>query len=621
MIETYRRILRYVRPYWKHLSVSVVCTVLFSLFSGVSIYLVIPLLDTLFYQQGAAEVVQSVPGPQLPGWFDSLKETVSQSFNAFVFVGSQLDALLRICVIVLAAFFLKNLFGFVQAYALAYVEQGVIRDVRNSLFRHIHDLSLDFFTHERSGNLISRVTNDVGVIQQSISASFLNLLREPLLVVVYLGIAFSISWKLTLISFLVLPLVLQITSRLGIRLHKESGSLQAKMADITSVLQETIFGVKVVKAFGMEGFENRKFSNETRKYFNHILKITRIRNMGPPVTEFLGVIAAVAIIWYGGRQVLVDHSLKASEFLGFLFAILQTMRPLKELTSVSNRLQESAAAGSRIFEVLDTQPNVKEKAGAVGLKEIRSKIEFRDVTFAYPEGPGQIQTNGGSVLKNVSLSINEGEILAVVGPSGGGKTTLVDLLARFYDPLEGEILIDGVDIRNYTVKSLRANIGIVTQETILFNDSVKNNIAYGIDQCPLEKVVKAAKAANAHEFILALPKGYDTPIGDRGVLLSGGQRQRLSIARAILKNPPVMIFDEATSSLDSESELLVQQAIERLMERRTCFVIAHRLSTIRNADRIVVLDRGRIVQMGKHRELLRNQQGMYHKLYELQFTV
>ncbi|MEE9225640.1 MAG: ABC transporter ATP-binding protein [Bacteroidota bacterium] len=621
MIQIYRRILRFVRPYWRHLIISVVCTVFFSLFSGLSIYLIIPLLDTLFNQTASAELVEAAPGPQLPGWFESLKESVSDSFNSFVFGGDQLDALLRICLIVLTAFFLKNLFGFIQAYALAFVEQGVIRDIRNALFRHIHDLSLGFFTHERAGNLISRVTNDVNVIQYSISASFLNLLREPLLVLVFLGIALSISWQLTLISILILPLALQVTSRIGIRIHKESSNIQSKMADITSVLQETITGVKVVKAFGMEKFENRKFTNETKKYFNHVLKITRIRNLGPPVTESLGVLAAVVIIWYGGQQVLIDQTLKASEFLAFLFAILQTMHPLKELSSVSNRLQESAAAGKRVFEILDTKPNIREKPGAVELKDVREKIEFRNVTFAYEETPGAARSDGRAVLKNISFIVKNGEVLAVVGPSGGGKTTLVDLLARFYDPVQGEILIDGVDSRNFTIKSLRAKIGIVTQETILFNDTVRKNIAYGLDDCPFEKIVKAAKAANAHDFILELPNGYDTGIGERGIMLSGGQRQRVAIARAILKNPPIMIFDEATSALDSESEVLVQEAIEHLMERRTCFVIAHRLSTIRNADRIVVLDRGEIVQAGKHQELLRNKAGMYHKLYELQFNV
>lgn len=620
MIQIYLRILQFVRPYWRHLSVSIVCTVFFSLFSGISIYLVIPLLDTLFDQNAPVEVTETAPGPQLPGWIENLTEAVSDSFNSFVFAGDQLDALLRICLIVLAAFFLKNIFGFIQAYSLAYVEQGVMRDMRNALFRHIHNLSLGFFTHERVGNLISRVTNDVNVIQHSISASFLNLLREPLLVVVFLGIAVSISWKLTLISILILPLALQVTARIGIRIHKESSNIQSKMADITSALQETITGVKIVKAFGMEKFEDWKFAKQTKKYFEYVLKITRIRNMGPPLTEFLGVLAAVVIIWYGGKQVLVDHSLRASEFLGFLFAILQTMHPLKELSSVSNRLHESAAAGSRIFDILDTQPNIREKPGAVELEELRKKIEFRNVTFEYEKTRDAAQSDGRAVLKNLSLVVKKGEVLAVVGPSGGGKTTLVDLLARFYDPVEGKILIDGVDSRDFTIKSLRSKIGIVTQETVLFNDTVQNNIAYGLVDCPFESIVRASKAACAHEFIIALPRGYDTMIGERGIMLSGGQRQRLSIARAILKNPPIMIFDEATSALDSESEVLVQEAIEHLMQRRTCFVIAHRLSTIRNADRIIVLDGGEIVQTGTHKDLLKKKKGVYHRLYELQFN-
>ncbi|NWF90660.1 MAG: ATP-binding cassette domain-containing protein, partial [Ignavibacteriaceae bacterium] len=378
------------------------------------------------------------------------------------------------------------------------------------------------------------------------------------------------------------------------------------------ILQETISGVKIVKAFSMEDYENRKFLHETKNYFRLILKIVRVRNLSSPLTEFLSVIIGVFIIYYGGVLVLKEGTLKASEFLGFLFAIFQLMPPIKELSSVNNRIQESSAAGDRIFEILDTLPNISDHKTSVSIDTFQHAIEFRDVNFKYEDSEEL-------VLNNISFRVNKGEIIALVGPSGGGKSTLVDLIPRFYDPDSGEILIDNKNIRNVKIQSLRKLMGIVTQETFLFNESVKNNIAYGLDDYPLEKIIEAAKAANAHNFITEMPEGYDTIIGERGVKLSGGQRQRLSIARAILKNPDIMIFDEATSSLDNESEILVQEAIERMMVNRTTFVIAHRLSTIRNASRILVLDRGKIVQLGKHEDLIKDEKGLYFKFYEMQF--
>ena len=533
----------------------------------------------------------------------------------YVFSGTHSEALVKICLIIVLAFFLKNVFGYFQSYFMAYAEQGLVKDIRNAVYRHLHTLSLGYFTNERTGNLISRITNDVAVINTGISATFLNLVREPLLIIVFLGIAFSLSWRLTLLSLVVLPFALYFIGKLGLRIHKESWTTQERMADMTSVLQETITGIKVVKAFGMEEFENKKFQKETWRYFKSLLKIVRIRNLASPITEFLSVIVGVVIIWYGGMQVLELGTMRASEFLTFLIAIFQIMPPVKELTSVNNRIQESTAAAKRVFEVLDIEPEIKEVENAIELKEFKDKIVFEDVWFSYNG-----QSDGDFVLKNINLVVKRGEILAIVGPSGAGKSTLVDLIPRFYDPTRGRILIDGIDLKLLKIKSLRDKIGIVTQETILFNDTVKNNIAYGLDDCPMEKIIEAAIAANAHEFIMQLPQGYDTLIGERGTKLSGGQRQRISIARALLKNPPILILDEATSNLDTESEILVQEAIERLMKNRTVFVIAHRLSTIRNADRIIVLENGRIVQEGRHDELIK-QDGLYRKLYEMQFNL
>ncbi|MDR3625369.1 MAG: ABC transporter ATP-binding protein [Ignavibacteriaceae bacterium] len=620
-MKTYLRILNFVKPYWKHLSISIVCTIMFAVFNGLSIYLTIPLLETLF-QEGQTQSVQTkvqiTQSPVanttsvLPDWITKFGQNLSNSFNNFVLQGDKLDSLLRVCFLVVAAFLLKNIFGYLQAYFLSYVEEGSMKDLRNAAYKHLHQLPMSYFKQERVGNLISRITNDVNVVQSSISAGFLNLIREPLTIIVFIGIAVSISWKLTLLAFIVLPFSMLIIAGIGLKLRKHSTAIQAKMADITSILQETISGVKIVKAFGMEGYENNKFKRETYSYFRMMLRIVRIRNSSSPITEFLSVIVGAVIIYYGGVLVLQSHTLKAAEFMGFLLAIFQTMPPIKELSTVNNRIQESSAAGDRIFEILDTEPAIKDIDNAGELKTFTNALAFKHLSFHYDDSDDLI-------LDDINFEVRKGEIVALVGPSGGGKSTLVDLIPRFYDPTGGQILVDGIDTKKVKVQDLRALMGIVTQETILFNESIKNNIAYGLDNYPVDKIIEAAKTANAHNFIMELPDGYETVIGERGLKISGGQRQRISIARAILKNPQLMIFDEATSALDNESELLVQEAIERMMINRTSIVIAHRLSTIRNATRIIVLDKGKIIQTGTHEELIRDENGLYNKFYEMQF--
>lgn len=610
--RTYLRVVRYAKPYWKHISLSIFCTVLYSLLSGVSIYLFIPLLDILFHTD-AVDLVRSRSTLAVPFGLSTVLGGFKEAFLNFMFNGTQMDALFRICSIVVAAFLLKNFFGYMQSYLMNFAEEGVIKDLRNALYRHLHDLPLAYFTNERTGELISRMTNDVAILNGGISALFVTLIREPLLITVFLGLALALSWKLTVIAIVVFPFSLSVISWIGIRLHRERGVSQERLADITSVLQETISGVKVVKAFGMEDFENAKFNGYTRMYFASLIRITRIRDLASPMTEILSIAAGSVIIWYGGRQILIEHTLNASAFLSFLFIIFQVMPPVKELTNVNNRIQEASAAGERIFEILDRRPSIGNASDAVQLETFTDGIEFKNVSFSY---------NGEDpVLSGINLAIRKGEVVAIVGPSGTGKTTLVDLLPRFYDPTAGGIAIDGIDLRNIDLRSLRAKIGIVTQETILFNDTVRNNIAYGLEGCPLEDVIRAAKTANSHDFIMAMPQQYESVIGERGVKLSGGERQRLSLARAILKNPPILILDEATSALDTESEILVQDAIDRLMSGRTSIVIAHRLSTVQHADRIIVLDGGRVVEMGTHGELIANPSGLYRKLYDLQFRV
>jgi len=612
------RILRYLRPYWRRLALSIVCTVFYSVFSGASIYLSIPLVETLF-DQSSSQVQTPPRNSVVPNEIVGGKQQLENLIKSLIFTGSKTESLFKICVVILIVFLLKNLFGYVQSYLMAYVEQGLMMDIRNELYRHLHNLSLSYFTNERTGNLISRITNDVNVVNGGVSASFVTLIREPLLVIVFLGIAFTLSWQLTLLSFVVFPFSLSIISSIGRRLYRESGVMQEKMADITSVLQETISNVKVVKAFAMEDFEDKKFQKETKSYFRTMLTMTRVRNLATPVTEFLSIVAGVAIIWYGGKQVLVTGEMKAAEFLGFLFAIFQVMPPIKELSNVTNRLQEFAAAGRRIFEILDTKPAIQNLPDAIALSPLKKGIEFKNVSFFYSNNDDD-KSPKTEILSSINLRIKKGEVVAIVGPSGSGKTTLVDLIARFYDPVEGMITFDNIDIRQFILQSLRGQIGIVTQETILFNDTVRNNIAYGLTDFPDKKIREAARAANALSFIEAMPEGFESIIGDRGTKLSGGQRQRISIARALLKNPPIMILDEATSALDSESEVLVQEAIERLMQNRTSLVIAHRLSTIRNADRIIVLEKGKIVQEGRHVELLKQKNGLYKRLCDLQFN-
>ncbi|HTR99728.1 MAG TPA: ABC transporter ATP-binding protein, partial [Bacteroidota bacterium] len=602
--------LRYIRPYRLALVLSVVCSILFSLFSGMSIYLIMPLLQMLFTGGAAVAPAATSGGTIMPDWLLRAKEAAGEAFRHLVFRPQPADSLLVICLIIVSSFFLKNLFAYFQSNLMIYVEQGLTRDLRNALYRHIHELPLAYFTNERTGNLISRIMNDIPVINTGISATFQTMVREPLLLIVYLTICLVLSWKLTLIAFVVFPAVLLVIALVGRRVHRESGLAQERIADLTSTLHETISGVKVVKAFSMEEFENRKFARESHGYFRTILHVTNVRNLASPMTEFLSAAAGGVIIWYGGLQVL-GHVMDSSEFILFLFAMFQLMPPVKELSNVNNRIQEASAAGDRVFEVLDTEPNIRDAADAVALPSFERELRFDNVSFRYGEGD--------TVLDGISLTIRKGEVVAVVGPSGAGKSTLIDLVPRFYDPTAGRILIDGVDLRRVRLRSLREKIGIVTQETILFNDTVRNNIAYGLDDCPLATIVEAAKAANAHAFISEMPSGYDSVIGERGVKLSGGERQRLALARAILKNPPVLILDEATSALDTESEILVQEAIERLMAGRTSIVIAHRLSTIQHADRIVVIEGGKVVEAGKHSELIGKTRGLYRKLYQLQF--
>ncbi len=613
-MRIYRRVLKYVLRYWKELVASCLCMLLFVVFSSMSVGLVMPFVNLLFGTQeqaaapstavvSAAPVAKSVPNlrQQLEAWLQGLFARYCRT-----------QALTLLCAVMLIGFFLKNLFRFGQTYFMAPVEQGVIRDLRNELYRHFQRLSLDFFHGERAGQLISRVTYDVTVINASITAAINSIFRDPLMILIYLGIMVIISWKLTLLALLVFPGAGYFIAQFGNKLKRDSLRQQERIADLTSIIQEAIYGARVIKAFAQEQYEIQRFERENQRFFDTVVRMTRIRKLGPCVTEYIGVVVGVLVLYVGGMEVLQEHhSLSPGGFVLFLGALFSTMEPLKLLGQVHNALKEGVVAAQRVFSILDTPPHVADRPGAIALADFQKEIVYDHVSFRY--------NHDAEVLTDVCLRIKRGEVVAIVGPSGGGKSTLVDLLVRFYDPTAGRILIDGHDLRDVTIESLRRLLGIVTQETILFNDTVRNNIAYGMDGVAMERVIAAARAAHAHDFIMEMPQGYDTVIGDRGVKVSGGERQRLAIARAILRDPPILIFDEATSALDTESEMLVQQAINNLLEGRTSLVIAHRLSTVRHANRIIVLDQGKVVQEGTHEQLMRSG-GLYRRLYEMQFS-
>lgn len=650
----YLRLLSFVKPYWRRLLAALVCMTVFAVLSGVSLGMILPFVNVLFEEHavvgatpeaaqieatarrgaaasgpdesigaaasdGASRVAPAedalspilAPGdPSIADSVDSLKDDVRARLLGLFVSDSTAGALGRICIAILAVFLVKGVFGYLQSFLMITIEQSVIRDIRDALFSRVSLLSLSFFHGERTGQLISRITNDVTLVRRALVASLANIFRESLLTLLYLAVAIWISWKMALITFAVLPPIVFVMARIGRRLRKRSARIQEKMADITSTLEESIAGIRVVKAFGMEDYERQRFFEHTKKYFRTYVRMELLGALAGPLIEFLGVIGVVVILWYGGRQVLVTGAVSPDWFIIFLAATLSTMQPLRKLSKANNELQVGMAAAGRIFAILDERPAVASKPGAPSIESFEDRIRYEGVGFRY--GAGE------DVLKHIDLEVSKGDVVAVVGPSGAGKSTLLDLLPRFYDPTAGRITLDGVDIRDLALSSLRGLLGIVTQETILFNDTVRNNIAYGLAGAGREEVEAAARAASAHGFIEAMSEGYDTVIGERGVKLSGGERQRIAIARAILKNPPILVFDEATSSLDTEAERLVQDAIEHLLKGRTVLVIAHRLSTVSNADRIIVVDGGEIVETGTHQELM-DRGGLYRHLYDMQF--
>jgi len=595
------------------------------------VWMLMPTLETLFATeqltapsgtpeeaQLEAPAVPAQPGggltlPTVTG-IENLKSSLKNATRRLIAGPTSRSTLVNLCIMYLLIVLLKNMFGYVQRYLMSVAEHGLIKDLRVDLFEHMSLLSLGYFHKSRTGVLLARVTSDVTLVNSAAAAALVELIKHPLAVLVFLLMAVVISPWLTLVSLLVLPISWFVINKLGRSLFRRTGRLQAEMGNLTAILSETLGGIRVVKAFNMEAFETKKFTAAARAYFQRALRLARVSKLAAPSSEVLAATAGVGILYIGGMQVLMGSSpLSADEFVTFLLILFSMFSPLREVTKAYAQLQQGLAAADRVFEIIDTPPKITDLPGARPVEGFRERISYENVSFEYD--PGLL------VLEEIDLLLERGEVVALVGPSGAGKSTLADLLPRFYDPTGGAVLMDGTDLRELTVGSLRRLIGVVTQETILFNDNAARNIAYGQDAYDMEAVQKAADAANAHDFILEFPQGYETMLGDRGVRLSGGQRQRLAIARAIMKNPPILILDEATSSLDTESEMLVQEALERLMMDRTTLVIAHRLSTVQRADRIVVLDGGHIVQEGTHEALMQQAEGLYRRLYTLQFQM
>jgi len=602
-----KKVLQFAKPYKRYAILNIISNVFYALFSTLSFLAFIPMLQVLF-QVNKPITTQ----PVWNGEWRSLKDFAEQYANFFlnqrIEEYGQISALITICIVIIILFFVKNLFNYLAMYFIATLRNGMLKDIRDKIYDKIVELPVSYFSEKRKGDIISRITSDVQEIQSSFLSMLEMFVKEPLTLLFTLVGMLALSWKLTIFVLIFLPISGLIISSIGKKLKAKSTIAQQENAYFLSVVEETLSSLKIIKGFNAEGKFRDKFQASTGRLNRTLNTLLHRQNLASPMSEFLGVLVITIVLWFGGNMVLIDNTMDAATFIGFLVLTYNILTPAKAISKATYSVQRGNASSERILEIIETETTLKDAPNAINKVSFDTKIEVENIDFRYEKE---------RVLKNFSMSVPKGQTIALVGQSGSGKSTIANLITRFYDVNQGHIKIDGTDIREISKQSLRNLMGLVTQDSILFNDSIRNNIALGKDDATEEEIIAALKIANAWEFISQMPEGLDANIGDSGNKLSGGQKQRLSIARAVLKNPPIMILDEATSALDTESEKLVQQALENMMRNRTSIVIAHRLSTIQNADNIIVMQRGEIVEQGKHEELLAKR-GTYQKLVEMQ---
>jgi ATP-binding cassette, subfamily B, bacterial MsbA len=607
-MNTYLRILSYAKPWRRFVPGYLFFSLLAVGFGLMNMALLMPLLDVIFDQKGVEQLSAYAEKPE----FAFTKDYFIAAFNYYMLTTvntyGKFGSLVYVCIVIIVSFLLSNVFKYLSAIVMAKAKAVTIENMRIDIFKSVSNLHIGFFTEKRKGDIISRITNDIQQIESSITHNLKVVFREPLTVIVYFWLLIEISPSLTLFTLILLPVAGGVISEIAKRLKKRAIQSQESLGHQLNILDETIGGMRVIKAFNAVGYINRIFSKEVKRYADIDYGFSKRYELSSPVSEILGAIAISGILIYGGDLVLNKGTLDASSFITFMAVFTQILQPTKAIASAVTHFQRGIASGERVFEIVDIKPAIENKPDARQLIDFKKEIEFRNVSFSY---------GTKKVLDNISFKVEKGKTIALVGPSGGGKSTLANLIPRFYDPDEGEVLIDGISLKDYEYHSLRQHMGIVTQESILFNDTILNNIAFGLDQFDEQDAYRAAKIANAHDFIIQEQEGYQRIIGERGSKLSGGQMQRITIARALLKNPAILILDEATSALDSESEMLVQDAINKLMKSRTSVVIAHRLSTIQNADEIIVIHEGKIAERGTHTDLI-SKDGIYQKLTAMQ---
>ncbi len=604
-MEYFKKILQFAKPYSKYGYLNIFFNILYALFSALSFAVLMPMLNVLFGQDEELHTAPKYNG------IANLKDYFMDYMNYQITTNASDDKMKGLVIViglVVVTFLLKNIFNYLAMYFITFLRNGVLKDVRNAMYKKVTDLPLSFYSEKRKGDVIARITTDVLEIQHSFLSVLELIVREPLTIVFTIAVMFLISGKLTLFVFVFIPISGLIISWIGKSLKKQSDNVQKEQGQFLSIIEETLGGLRVIKAFNSESRFFNVFSNSTNRFFKYSNSLLNRQNLASPSGEFLGILTIGVLLWFGGKMVLIDKTLDAASFITYMGLAYGVLTPAKSMSKASFNVKKGNAAAERVLEILETKNPIVEKENAISVSNFNQSIKLSNISFKYEDE---------YVLKNFNLEVNKGNTVALVGQSGSGKSTIANLVTRFYDVNEGEIIIDHNNIKDLTKKSLRNLMGLVTQDSILFNETVKNNISLGKENATDDEIIAAAKIANAHDFIMDLPNGYSTNIGDSGSKLSGGQKQRLSIARAVLKNPPIMILDEATSALDTESERLVQDALNKMMQNRTSIVIAHRLSTIQNADTIVVLQKGKIVEQGTHQELLNNN-NVYKKLVDMQ---